>query len=96
MFQRGDSRSVACAFFCAPRPRPCADSGSSTAHVVSAAAAAAAVKSLFQFCIIPEPGWPKLKVQVMSQSGALEMFAGEPFEQGAQPLAVQREGRGVA
>ena len=114
MFHRGVSRSAAWAlfsFFWAPRPRPCADSGAWTAHVVSAAVAAAAVKSLFQFCITPEPGspkpnakaagltmcgWRRLRVQVMSQSGAVEMFAGESFEQGAEPLAVQREGRGVA
>jgi len=75
-------------FFSAPRPRPCADSGTWTAHVVSTAVVAAAVKSLFQFCITPEPGWRRLRVQVMSQSGALEMFAGESFEQGAEPLAV--------
>ena len=97
--QAGVSRSVAWAlasFFCAPRPRPCADSGTWTAHVANAAVAAAAVKSLFQFCITPEPGWRRLRVQVMSQSGALEMFAGESLEQGAEPLTVQGEGRGVA
>src|SRR5687767_13969132 len=44
----------------------------------------------------PSPAGAGLRVQVMSQSDALEMFASESYKQGAESLAVQREGRGVA